>query len=323
MIDTIIIKIASEKLPENYNELLDEMLINKEKSYKESRGEVLRGNYKNFHIKLNRSGLLIAGSLTNYTLGTNLKTAFKEQLKEAICKLGKELALDLLKDGRVLRLDIATNIITKLPVEEYYKTFENLARTNRLEQPNGLLFKNTNRSVLFYGKIAQLRKDKIPIESIMKDKNVLRYEYRFSNHSALCRFLKIEEVNVQSVFQHYTKIIDNWLKNFLAITKTNKVKRFNKDTFLIRGIFIKQLQRLGLESLGGAKSVLEMIDNAKREGAFRKYPNEISNIRKKVKSLLENPSLIDVVEVGKELQRKIEMLHFYVIAIDEKPSFNP
>ena len=157
MIDTIKIKIQKEELPDNYNRFLDSILDDKEETRKENGLSSIRGRVKNFRISIDDRELVLEGSLTKYAIGDNLKSADKEQLEKAIQDLGNELNINLFL-GRVTRLDLAGNIVTKYPVEEYYRLLIDLNRLKRQEQSNGLSFGNSSRYLSFYGKIKEMKR---------------------------------------------------------------------------------------------------------------------------------------------------------------------
>ncbi|WEK21679.1 MAG: hypothetical protein P0Y49_11085 [Candidatus Pedobacter colombiensis] len=112
MIDSLKTFIEKDQLPHNYVQSLQTILTDKKYTYNET-GELIvtTGHYKDFFLSIKERGVYITGSLTAYIFGTNLKTAFKDDLYNGICKLSKELSINVF-EGKVLRLDIATNIIS-------------------------------------------------------------------------------------------------------------------------------------------------------------------------------------------------------------------
>ncbi|MBB6273140.1 hypothetical protein HDF26_003600 [Pedobacter cryoconitis] len=310
MIDTIKIKIPKEELPDNYNRFLENILQDKEEIRKDNGLFSLKGKLSNFRVSVNDRELVIEGSLTKYAIGDNLHTADKEQLEQAIYSLGNILNIDLQK-GKVTRLDIAGNIITKYPVEEYYQLLIDLNRLKRKDESNGLSFGNNSRYLSFYGKITEMKRRRDIIDDTFGTSNILRYEYRYSRKKSLSEFLKISNPTVEDIFKNYDHIISSWVHVFALINKKRDFLEPPEDLFSKRGEFDKFLKRKGIEALGGTKEVLGMIEIAKRRKYLNKYPNEASNLKKTVKTLMGGPP--DVMQKStlvQELEEKIELVSF-------------
>ncbi|TKC01399.1 phage/plasmid replication domain-containing protein [Pedobacter cryotolerans] len=311
MIDTIRIKIELNQLPENYYSFLQSKIIRKRYFTNEFGRTTLICNYENFYITLGLTGLFITGSLTRYVKGNTLETAYKDELFNGLLRLGIDLMIDIM-DAKVLRLDIAGNILTKKPVEEYFSILSSFKRTERFRHTNALTYSNSYRKILFYNKIKQLQiKRSQNIDQILKDNNVLRYEYRFCKTNTLQRFLSINDVTVHTIFDNYEKLVNSWVDNYLSIDKSNEPKFFDEKVFDKKGMFYKQLQLEGIKALGGMNMILEMIDISKKKGAFNKYPNQITNIKARLRSLMNNPVLVKISALNEELTSKIMMFGFY------------
>lgn len=315
MIDTIKIKIKKEDLPTNYKILLESILDDKEEVNKENGLSSLRGRLSNFRITINDRELAVEGSLTKYAIGDNLHFADKEQLRLALCNLGQELNINLFQ-GMVTRLDLAGNIITKYPVEEYYHFLIDLKRLKRQEQSNGLSFGNDSRHVSFYGKIKEMKyKRDTDIDEDFINRNILRYEYRYSRKKSISDFLKINAPVVNDIFENYNLFIKSWIETFEAINKKRDILEPSADLFLKKGEFDRFIKRKGVEALGGTMEVFKMIEIAKKRKYLSKYPNAATNIKRGIKDLMIGPLyLMQKSTLVEELEQKIKFIGFCALS---------
>jgi len=204
MIDTLTAIIKHNDLPSNYHIFLNNKLSNDifhETGVTHGMPKVL-GRYKNLKISLTGQGLKINGSLTKCIIGDNLKTIYKEEVIEFFNHLNQEFNVDFFK-SKVTRVDVAGNFFTKYPIKEYTDCLYDLKYFDRCEQQNGLSYLNGNRSVVFYDKLKELKKkDKVQIDPIYLDKNILRYECRFKKNQPISTFLNVDKAKLSDVLDN-------------------------------------------------------------------------------------------------------------------------
>lgn len=310
MIDTIKININLNDVPHNYENYLLKLDNYHEKTNRDG-DKIITGYIKNFYVSLNSRGVRIEGSLTRYLFGDNFKSASKTQLIEGIKRLSFDTGLNL-EEGKVGRLDISENILTIYPVKDYFDSLMELRYfKDRNIIKSTLKYVSTQRVITIYDKIAEMKASKAKIDEIFKDKNFLRFELSYSNHNALCQMLKLKKCSVMDVFSNYSKIIDEWLKQFNLIEKKMDSMVFDFDNLTTKKDIFKQLQIQGIIKLNGLQEVLKMIEVGKRRGFYDSYPNVATNIRSGLRKLMNTPNLVKNSPLNDELKKKMELIHFH------------
>lgn len=313
MIDTIKIKIDTTELEEDYQYTLEQKLGIPEYTFKKNGTKVFRWEVDNMMIRLDNMGLLVQGSLTKYSVGDNLKSADKDQLMSAVERLGVLLGIDLYK-GIVKGVDIAANIRTVYPVKEYYPFLVDLSRLNRNELHNGLSFSNTLRYVSFYGKIKEMkRKRGVEVDEAFVNENILRFEYKHTPKS-LIGMLKVKEPTVQYLFERYNDIVLFWKDAFESVEKMNDVCEPTFEMFSVKGGFDTFLMMKGIEAIGGLRKALNMVDVAKGRKYLCRYPNQSTNIKKRLKKIMASTQYVRNSKLVEELEEKIAMIYQHALA---------
>lgn len=311
MIDTIRISIDSTELPDGYHGFLWNKVtpeIKKEHGYDPNRS--IYGHLKNLSVWMGGYGLIIEGSLTKYVLGDNLGSIGVEQIEEAIRSLSDELGIDL-SLGKVNRLDIAGNILTKYPVPEYTDVLFSSRYLKKVHLNRNLYFSNKSRCILIYDKLKEMRAKRQRYSGFFKDKNILRYEYRYLQHKVLASFLKIKKVTVGDVVRLYPLLIDEWLNVFTNIKKTPEPLMFKKDAWGIKGEIDRQIKILGINAMGGLNGMFRSIDKAKARRYFKKYPSQPSQLKDKYRGWMESEKMFQTPQIVKELEKKITRVGHY------------
>src|SRR5574344_2077333 len=136
------------------------------------------GQLSNLSIYVNDDTIYIKNSLAKYYYGNNINTLNITDTKNAIERLGDELHLTMQR-ATITRIDFGTNFIMDCKPSIYFNHFGNLSRFKRSNiEKDTLYYKQNNKCLCFYDKIKESKLYSIPIE--YKDKNILRYELRFT-----------------------------------------------------------------------------------------------------------------------------------------------
>jgi len=310
MIDTIYLTLERNKLPKNYLKFLQEIASFENYGYNKNNQEKLEFWYSGLYIKLTSRNLRISGSLTKYAIGNTLMMASKQELFVAMVKLSNKLKINLF-DAIVTRIDFAANIITKEPVTRYHSIMNNVKRIRRLEQPTALVYWSTSRQLQLYDKMAELGK-KNTVKFLHK-KHVLRYEVKYLNQQVICDFLKVENVNLLTIFANYSNFVNGWVNAYNSIDKKNEPTFFSDEVFANKKLLTRQLIRAGIESNGGLIKMDESIECSKKKGLYDKYPNQPSNIKAWMRKVMNDPKLVSISNLNAELISKIRMLAFYAV----------
>ncbi len=305
--DTIRLWLPKEKVKNT--ELLSEipcLLKNvKEIHYQKTDISCITGNLENFKVQVNERSVSLIGSLCKYGLGNNIETLNRQKTKEAITKLSDELHLPI-KEATITRIDLAENLPMNFEVSFYYSFLGQVKYYDRLEQNNGVNYRNGVKEMLFYDKIHEQKINRAPIPDLLKESNLLRYEFRFKNH--LRQQLKLNEVKADILYNEnfYFDIVNKWKSEYLKISK-HKLHNLELKTFNNMKQFEKLLLLNGINSLGGEAVMLQIIEQAKRQGVFKNKMQE-KRLKDKVKFLCKTPQLSFESDAIKELDKKINQV---------------
>lgn len=269
---------------------------------------IYSGHLKNLKVSVTKRRVSIKGSLAKYYLGDNIQTLTRQDTEKAIEQLSKELNLPLEK-AVVTRIDLAHNFIMKHEPKAYYNLLGETRYLKRYVKPNSLYYENSNRTRVFYDKPLQLKFAKEEIPEIWKDKNVLRYEIRYSKR--LSNQLKEPELLVSTLFKEsfYIKLVKQYISDFKSIHKVPEVN-LNFESLTSPKDFFDQLIVMKIDELGDER-VMELIEELRARNTFEKseYYSRIKRdirLKREKFSMNENEPLMD------ELTTKIERLNrFY------------
>ena len=267
---------------------------------------IVIGSYKGLKIKIKEGiGVWIEGSLPKFFLKTNQATLTRFQAEKAFRQLEIELGLPIMQ-AKVNRLDIAENIITKEPASMYFDMLREARYFSRLEQKNGVYYQNSNRTMCFYEKLVELRKNGEAVCPLWLGKNILRYELRFLKHQALANYLKVDFVTVETLIVRYPDLVMCWVNSFNAIRKELHIKYQTAGIKLDKS-FMNQIKIMGINSLGGLDAVFKMIESAKKLQTL-KYQNQSSNLKAQLRKIMQSPSTFIKSMNIEELENKIKWI---------------
>jgi hypothetical protein len=279
-------------------------------SYLENVGEhnysgdvVITGNLKGLKVSLNRYLMKVKdGSLCKWYLGNNFHTMGRGDTQRAIEALSEALHLDMSK-AAVTRMDIAQNIIMTHPPDSYLNHLGLLRYATRLKEPSGLYYKQTNGRLCFYDKNREQKSKKEPIPELYQNRNVLRFEQRYSKRIATQ--LKIGEVTGASLYdeEFYINVLDRWRCSYMAIQKINDIQldfqkmRTKKDLSLMGILSL-------VERVGGQNQMIEQVSEAQKTGKLTK--KQAFDIRNAIKDACSvKDGFATKSELIEELDKKI------------------
>lgn len=181
-----------------------------------------KGNYKNFFVAVNGIGIYICGSLNKYHFGDNLRNGTREDTKESISGLSKELGINLMK-AKVVGLELGVNIETENPVKEYLQNLKEMTRRKRKDYRSTLYYLNADKSradvLIFYDKLKHLSDSGCPIPAEYQGKNVLRCEMRFKGRlSTTIQGLKIKGEDLCKA-DFCSRVVNEMLVRYGSIAK--------------------------------------------------------------------------------------------------------
>lgn len=263
------------------------------------------GSFKNYRVSVKEQGIFLTGSICKYFLNNNMQTLDRRKTKEAIAMLSDELHLPI-SEAKVTRVDLAENLIMNFDVPFYFPFLGQARHFTRLQQNNGVNYRNGKREMLFYGKLHEQNLKGVPIPEILQNRNVLRYEYRIKKHGAICKHLNRTEVIASTLYNEkfYIDILTRWRDAYFTIHK-HKLSNFDLNTLQNMKEFEKQIFLLGIKSLGGEPAIMQMIEQAKQQGIF-KNKMQVKRIKDKVKDVCTTPLLTYESDAIAELDKKVK-----------------
>lgn len=263
----------------------------------------ITGGFKNYRVSVKEQGVFLTGSICKYFLNDNMQTLDRKKTQEAITKLSDELHLPI-NEAKVTRVDVAENLVMNFEVPYYFPFLGQARHFARLQQNNGVNYRNGKREMLFYGKLHEQNLKGVPIPEILQNRNVLRYEHRFKNR--LCKQFNLPEIIASTLYNEkfYIDILSRWKVGYFIIHK-HKLPNFDLNILQNMREFEKQIFLLGIKSLGGEPAMMQMIEQAKQQGIF-KNKMQVKRIKDKVKDVCTTPQLNYESDAIAELDKKVK-----------------
>lgn len=242
------------------------------------------------------------GSLCKWFLGDNVQEMGRGDTKRAIEKLSDTLHLPM-ERAAVTRLDIAHNLLMRYPPGVYYNHLGGLRYATRLQEPEGIYYKQGAGRLAFYDKTRESQKNGGPIPDICTGNNILRYERRFEKR--LAHYLQEPEITAATLYNEafYIKVVKMWLQAYRDIDKINDIT-INPDVMKSKKDFDRAARLALVEKFGGEAALLEQIKEMQRRGDIDKV--QAHRLKKTVKeACLSGVGLFVQSEVITELDRKV------------------
>lgn len=283
--------------------------------HKDENSEYCTGMLGVFHVYVNREVVkLHKGSLCKFWKGNNCDTLTLEEVKEALLSIEARLGL-LIENAIVGRIDFSTNLEMNNPPSVYFSLLGTCPRKKRLEQENGVYFRNKVSDFLFYGKVEEYRDKGYVLPEKYWGKNLLRIELRFEKRIAAQ--LKMKEIHANDLYdpRFFLRLLDHWYSSYKSVIKVYKggdlVGKTTKS-------LIETLASIGVLGLG-LDHVLKNIDWNYKSGKISKV--EASRQRGRVKKLVEKNRdfLNSNNELINELDSKVdEVVAYYRKSLDNE-----
>lgn len=310
MYDTVEFKI--NRLDCNGVSFLEETpcCINDVSEHHYSNGDVVCGSLGNLKVSCSEYQVKVKdGSLCKWYLGDNLQTMHRKDVKLAIEKLSDTLHLPMDK-ALITRLDVSQNFVMNYPPSVYFNHLGALKGSVRLQEPNGLYYRERDGCLCFYDKAKEQKANKEPLPELYKGSYLLRYEQRYEKR--LAKHLEVPEVRAALLYDEafYIKVLDAWKDNYKAIQKVNEIQ-LNFE--YMRGK--KELYTMGVLSLvkdvGGQSAFMSLIEEAQQQGKLTK--KQALDIRQAVnKACTVKGGLVVQSEAIVELNKKVdEAVRYY------------
>ncbi len=264
----------------------------------------LCGNLGGLIVSLDESAARITkGSLCKWYLGDNLQELTRGDTRRALEKLSDTLHLPMDR-AKVSRIDIAHNLIMEHPPRVYFGHLGPLRYATRLQEPEGIYYKQGAGRLAFYDKMKEAQRGGDTFPEIYAGQNVLRYERRFQHR--LPKYLNEPEITGATLYDEmfYIKLVDLWLKGYRDISKINDII-INPEAMKSKKEFDRAARLALVEKFGGEASLLEAIKEMQLRGDLTK--KQAFDMRKAVReACTSGMSLTVQSEAVGELERKIK-----------------
>lgn len=222
MIDSInlLIKESDFDYPISFR---DVVVPNIDVDYNKCSNNKIVGLIENIRICIQGGTLYIAGSLSKWYFGSNVKALQHKEIKKALNNLGEAIGISLDK-AKIVRIDLAQTFKMKSLPELYFPELYFLKDFYRSFSDNSTLYftkesKIKNGETLqlcFYDKNAELKK-KNSYKEVQKDSNLFRYELRIKKPKRIFK----REIHCFDLFseEFYRKLIYLWYSKYNDIEK--------------------------------------------------------------------------------------------------------
>lgn len=271
---------------------------------------VITGNLSGLSVWLSRYQMKIKdGSLCKWYLGDNYQTLGRGDTQRAIEKLSDTLHLPISK-ATVIRMDLAQNFIVQHPPEVYFNHLGILRYATRLQEPNGIYYKQAGGRLAFYDKNKEQKQKRQTIPELYRGRNVLRYEQRYIRRIAAQ--LK-SEVTGAMLFDEafYIGLLKRWKDTYKAIEKINDSDiTLNFEAVKTKKQLYQRGVLLQIKEAGGLIPMLEKIKEAQKRGELTK--KEAFDLRQAINEAAQMNGLTTPNEAIKELNKKVrDSVRFY------------
>ena len=254
-------------------------------------------------------GILITGSLAKFHLGSNIETLARKPTARAVEHLSDALNQPMAR-ARVFRVDLAQTFAMEKPPSEYIRFFLAPPRMSRHDYPGETLtFSNTLRSILFYDKLAEMRRKRERFDDRDENErpsrfhgrsNLLRYEVQFKK--SLGRAFHETELRAASLSEpeFYEKMTRKWEEQYFKLGRVCLIGQ------PVRGTTVKSrvnfLAAIGLRDYGPQR-YFDDIETDLRAGLIDKY--QAVRLRKNGRELLRVEGITAAGDPLEELDAKV------------------
>lgn len=224
MYDSVGLWMPSERIKwSGYKESIPALLSNPAYTEKSNGIWWINGSLENLRVSVGEAGISIKGSPNKFYHGYNYKRLTRQEFEMGIEKLSDALSIKM-DAANTSRIDIAHNFCMKEEVSAYYPFLGNCQYYLRQKMDKSLYYKNKQRTLLFYDKVAEGGKNGIELPNAWTGKNVLRFEVRFLNR-LLSQFNRAS-MTAKDLYSEafYTEIVDRWVMEYNNIKKNKLMK---------------------------------------------------------------------------------------------------
>lgn len=272
---------------------------------------VVSGALGNLKVTINPYQIQIRNSLPKWFFGDNFSILSRSDTKKAIERLSDSLHLPI-KEAVVTRLDVAQNLVMRLPSIEYFNAMGELKCYTRVPmvEVGTLYYNRPNMQLYFYDKNREAKAHREPIPNLYQGRSVLRYELRCKQR--LGRIFNVAEVNAAMLYDEcfYMRVCKLWRDAYLQISKVNK-ENINFEAMTTKQELYKMGVLVMIEKCGGQVAFLNELSRARERGQLS--AKQAYDLRQAVNGACALKAGLTIPnEAALELDKKVkEAVRFY------------
>ena len=261
-------------------------------------GDFISPQLHKIHGVLSDEYLTIYGSVPKFINGNNFEGITKDQVCNAFDNLGEVIGTDLYQ-GKVTRVDYASNIFMNYNPKLYYKFFGDSYKFKRIEYGTSIGWKGTRyqaRYKTLEDKTAWAKDTRNKIPDAFHNKHIIRYENRLKSANRIAHVLQLNDhPTVKDILSYdglYNLHLD-WKRQYYKIEKRNNLidysKYMQKDTYTPNEMltcYIMSLMNESGEEL--EEDFIKFIIEQKKCGTGQQGRNNLYRFRKKLKDMRTN-----------------------------------
>jgi hypothetical protein len=298
MYDTIKMWLPIEEIKDSrYLNRVPTLLSNIGQTTKENGIEYVSGSLDNLKVSIGQTGISINGSINKYFHNDNFHKLTRQETELSINKLSDVLGINF-ENAKIQRLDISHNFIMNEPAENYYSFLGECTHYKKMVQPSSLYFQNKLKTLLFYNKVAEGEYRKQDIPMVWQNRNVLRYEMRYT--SRLASQLNMPIVMAKDLYSEnmYIELIDKWIEEYFKIKK-NKLFKPKSNNMTSKNA--KEFLLSALVEIVGQNEINEIAKQWKPNFTTSKEAQRFKKDIQNLKGMTEQSPLIE--ELDKKIAR--------------------
>ncbi len=273
--------------------------------YKKDGSAYLKANLGNLRVLWNGQGIFLSGSISKWFFGNNLQLLDSKGLVVAIEQLSDIFHLSFRK-AKVMRLDLAGNLITDFQPLIYYPYLGDSRYYKRYVQSKSIYYNNTLRKKVFYDKIAECKSNREFMPKDFFGKNILRYELRYIKNIGNqfnCIGVSLDDLCNNDF---YLSLINLWEKEYKLIRKIKEMEHPNYTFIKTKKQLYQHAVLQSIQAQGGLENVFQYLKESKVKGDLTR--KQAFDIRQEYLRVSEHPVLTKNSELIVELDNKVDFL---------------
>jgi len=243
-------------------------------------GFTIRVNYKNYSFSLSRKYLKANGSLTKLYHGNNLQNLKFSQVQDVLLQFESLFEIPFDK-AIVTRVDLAACMFMDNPTHLYLDLLTTPSNYKPIIRNTSKQFENSQRTLVFYDKVAEARSKDVVCYKKYKNEHVLKFELRYE--SDLATNLGLRDTTFKNFYnpEVYKTLVNKWYQGYKDVPKLTIVQPSQFNYYSLH-CFKQSLIEEGVKSLGGIEILQANMNKQKIKKSvkflIKKYLDSFTNV---------------------------------------------